>query len=609
MKVFIFFLLFLLIIIRSFNIPGFSENSYNKNSILEVLVSEVKSLETQLPYKYNEFDFCDAYQRQDIDESIAEALLGENKQVSQIQFQVFQFNLNYFILRNNYFILQHNQIQVKVFQKNHWKEFLLDFIMLQIFIYSINNFYFIQINKKKEQNEFYLYNHFDFTVIYYQDSFEKYKIAVFQVIPSSQGAFDYKTPFCQIQKNDQIVQKQDLKNIFYTYSVKYIMDNTKSITSRWERYRNQEDLENHQGTLINSFTVNLALALLIYCILRRILMKDLSQYSQLQHQETDNDEMGWKQLKSDVFRAPGNPIVLSTFVGVGLQLGTIIILSIVFIAIQYNFEKYRTSSFLNVLIIFYIISGFISGYYSARIYKMLGGCYWLRSTILTTIIFPGIISFIYFIIEFAMFLEESLYTIRFKTIFQLFFFWFLVQIPLVFFGSVLGFKRQKIQQICRINPVPMPIPKQYIFLSRHMLCIIGGLLPFGCILFELTYIVKSIWNNQFFYLFGFLLLAVLLLIITCAEISILLTYVQLNNGNHKWWWNSFYSTGFCGVYVYAYCFFYWLFYLNITRLSSTIMYFGTMAIGSIAMFLFCGSVGFVSSCLFTRYIYAQIKAD
>ena len=57
--------------------------------------------------------------------------------------------------------------------------------------------------------------------------------------------------------------------------------------------------------------------------------------------------------------------------------------------------------------------------------------------------------------------------------------------------------------------------------------VVGGVLPFGAVFIELFFILSSIWLHQFYYVFGFLLLVLLILVITCAEISIVMCYFQL----------------------------------------------------------------------------------
>lgn len=38
---------------------------------------------------------------------------------------------------------------------------------------------------------------------------------------------------------------------------------------------------------------------------------------------------------------------------------------------------------------------------------------------------------------------------------------------------------------------------------------------------------QAIWENQFYYLFGFLFLVFVILVISCAQISVVVTYFQL----------------------------------------------------------------------------------
>ena len=56
---------------------------------------------------------------------------------------------------------------------------------------------------------------------------------------------------------------------------------------------------------------------------------------------------------------------------------------------------------------------------------------------------------------------------------------------------------------------------------------LGGILPFGACFVELFFIMSSIWMDQYYYVFGFLLLVYVILGVTCAEITIVLNYFQL----------------------------------------------------------------------------------
>jgi transmembrane 9 superfamily protein 2/4 len=52
--------------------------------------------------------------------------------------------------------------------------------------------------------------------------------------------------------------------------------------------------------------------------------------------------------------------------------------------------------------------------------------------------------------------------------------------------------------------------------------------------------------------FGFLMLVVVILVITCAEISIVLCYFQLCAEDYNWWWRSFLTSGSSAIYLFGY---------------------------------------------------------
>lgn len=77
----------------------------------------------------------------------------------------------------------------------------------------------------------------------------------------------------------------------------------------------------------------------------------------------------------------------------------------------------------------------------------------------------------------------------------------------------------------------------------------------------------------------------------------------------RWWWRSFLSGGMVGVFIYAYCFFYYFNHSGMSGFLQTSFYFGYMFHVAMAAFLMMGSVGFYSAWFFVRYIYSSIKTD
>ena len=90
----------------------------------------------------------------------------------------------------------------------------------------------------------------------------------------------------------------------------------------------------------------------------------------------------------------------------------------------------------------------------------------------------------------------------------------------------------------RTNQIPRLVPPQPWYMHPALTTIFGGILPFGAVSVELFFVMSAIWLHQIYYIFGFLFLVSMILVATCAEITILLCYFQLCNEDYAWWWRS-----------------------------------------------------------------------
>ncbi len=90
-----------------------------------------------------------------------------------------------------------------------------------------------------------------------------------------------------------------------------------------------------------------------------------------------------------------------------------------------------------------------------------------------------------------------------------------------------GYKRDVMPVPVTISAVPRPIPPQPAYLNLWVSILVGGLLPFGAVFVEMFFILSSIWQHRFYYMFGFLGLVFLILLITCSEMTIVLCYLHL----------------------------------------------------------------------------------
>merc|ERR1719389_987057 len=182
--------------------------------------------------------------------------------------------------------------------------------------------------------------------------------------------------------------------------------------------------------------------------------------------------------------------------------------------------------------------------------------------------------------------------------------WFGISVPLVYLGSYLGYKLSPIEFPTKTNMIPRAIPEQAWYTPPAFSVLVGGILPFGAVFIELFFILSSIWLHQYYYVFGFLIL-----VITCAEITIVMCYFQLCAEDYNWWWRSFLTAGSSAGYMFAYSVFYFFTKLEITKLVSGLLYFGYMSIAALVFFVSTGTIGFYACYWFVWKIFSAIKVD
>jgi len=199
--------------------------------------------------------------------------------------------------------------------------------------------------------------------------------------------------------------------------------------------------------------------------------------------------------------------------------------------------------------------------------------------------------------------------IPFSTLVGLLALWWLVSVPLTFVGAFIGFRKRAIDHPVRTNQIPRLIPEQSIYTQPLPGIIMGGVLPFGCIFIQLFFILNSIWSSQMYYMFGFLFLVFIILVITCAETTVLLCYFHLCAEDYHWWWRSYLTSGFTSVYLFLYCCHYFYTKLQIEDSASAFLYFGYTLIMVLLFNLLTGSIGFFACFWFIRKIYSVVKVD
>ena len=394
----------------------------------------------------------------------------------------------------------------------------------------------------------------------------------------------------------------------FTYSVIF-EESDVTWASRWDHYLYLEtdNSDVHWLSIINSFAMVLFLTGMVAHILRRTVNNAVNQYNERADLEV-TEESGWKQINGQVFRPPKYPGIFSIIIGSGIQVIGMSLLTIIFACLGFLSPAYR-GSLLTAMILLYVFMGIWAGYYSAKVYKMFGGEQWQRNTIGTALLFPSIAFSVFFVVNMFYAAEESSGAVSISTFLTILLLWFGISVPLVFLGSSLGFKKDKITFPCRVAKLERKVANPVTW-RMNLICFLAGSLPFGCMFIEISYLMQSIWHHSmFYYLFGFLLLCIIVLIITSAEVSILMCYIILSREDYRWWWYSVGVAGSSGFYFFIYSMIYCFTQLHMTRLSSYVLYFGYMIIATSAFSLVTATVGFVATFVFVRKIYGMIKVD
>ncbi|KAJ3056766.1 transmembrane 9 super member 2 [Rhizophlyctis rosea] len=343
-------------------------------------------------------------------------------------------------------------------------------------------------------------------------------------------------------------------------------------------------------------------------ILLRALHKDISRYNQFGDEDGSQEDFGWKLVHADVFRPPNHRMLLSVLLGNGAQLLMMAAVTLVFAVLGFLSPSSR-GSLSTVMIMFYLLFAGLAGYVSARVYKMLQGEFWKRNMFMTATLIPGILFLIFIILNFFLIGAHSSAAVPFGSIVALLALWLVLSLPASLFGGYLGFRAPAFENPVKTNQIPRQIPPQPPYLNKLTSAFLGGLLPFGAIFIELFFILNSIWTHQVYYVFGFLMLVFIILVITCSQVAILLCYFHLCAEDYNWSWRSFLTSATSGLYVFVYSAVYYAKDLTIDNVPSAILYFGWSLVISLLFSILTGTVGYFSTLIFVRKIFASIKVD
>lgn len=606
-------------LLSAFYLPGVAPRDFQPHDLVEVKAIKLTSVKAQLPYDYYSLPFCDpphgtVYKT----ENLGEVLRGDRIVNTPYQVRMTE-PIKCAVLCNKTFTESQSKLVAKRIRQQYNVHLLTDNLPCATKISMPQDATLYEHGYKLgyvANEKVYLFNHLKLMLKYHHRQEEGiYRVVGFEVQPKSinfekskevKSGQECPALSKDVKEGVEISEKEATKVVF-TYEVTWEPSDVQW-TSRWDTYLDMSDVQIHWFSIINSVVVVFFLAGILAMIIVRTLNRDIARYNKIDDEEDTFEETGWKLVHGDVFRPPKHTKMLASLVGSGAQLLCSSFFVIAFAMLGMLSPAARGSLMTAALFIF-VFFGMVAGYYAGRLYRTMKGVQWKKAAFQTAMFYPAVMFGVCFILNFFIWGKHSSGAVPFATMLALLCMWMGISVPLIFAGYYFGFRKQPYTHPVRTNQIPRQVPDQMWYLNPFVGMVLAGILPFGAMFIELFFIFTAIWENQFYYLFGFLFLVYLILVISCSQISIVMVYFQLCAEDYHWWWRSFIVSGGSAVYVFAYAVFYFITKLEITEFTPTLLFFGYTLLMVFTFWLVTGTIGFYAAYFFIRRIYGAIKID
>lgn len=345
------------------------------------------------------------------------------------------------------------------------------------------------------------------------------------------------------------------------------------------------------------------------------------------------EEVGWKLVSGDVFRAPSHLLLHSALLGTGVQLFLLVIV-LLLLAVASSYSEERGLLTVLFLLCYSLTSG-AQGYVSGSFFKQHGGRQWQRAMAVACCFYPLCVLSVVSFLNAVAWQQGSQPVLSFSTTLVIAVVWALVSVPLSIGGTLWARSRTQTGAFpCRVNAIRRLIPSESLVSAHssggaggshlplnvntaatsvwsnwYLLVLMGGLLPFGSCFVELYFILTSFWNYSVSYTGGFVLLVFVIFILVSACVSIVATYILLNSEDYRWHWLAFLASASSTIYIAIYAIYFFVAKTNMDGVLQTSFYCAYSAIALFTIALITGSIGSIATRLFLHKLYSFTKSD